>query len=211
MTSALALAAQYNAQAAFDFTPTILTDKKMLAAFHALHVQVHNKLSATQKHFLKRRNYGDLFNHVVNGHPTAVIYHGNQMVAQSLITFPDHPGIKNIDAYSFGDDMPAKDCVIVQTLGTHADFRGHRLSSMILECAEAVAEGHGRKHLMAKIAYGNADAKKNNLASFKVFQAAGFEIWKGPSVMKNDSYSSIILHKVVGSTKPAKAPTLKVS
>lgn len=164
----------------------------LVKKFMKLHQQVVNSLPAGGKHWVKRRHYATIYEHLNNGHVGLGVFAGGKMVGQVLLTLPDLEGGKNLKGYPLGYGpglLPPEQCMIVQTLGVHTGHRGKGIRTMLLKKAEEIAHRVYRRHLLAKTDIAN-------LESVKGFEKAGY-VASAETRVEGEKYACVFMYKAL--------------
>ncbi len=165
-------------------------DTGLVGKFMKLHHDVLLHLPAHGKHWVRRRMFASVHNHLKEGHVGIGVFAGKQMVGQALLTFPDLPGCRNLKGYPIGTgQMAAEDCMIVQTWGVSKNHQGHGIGRMMLQQVDAIARKYGRTHIVAKTDVANT-------GSVAGFEAAGYAR-SAETVVEGDPYKCVFMRKKV--------------
>ncbi|MCB1537681.1 MAG: GNAT family N-acetyltransferase [Rhodospirillales bacterium] len=176
-----------------------------IGQFIRLHQQVLAALPAHGRHWVKRRLFSDIRNHVRNGNVALGAFDAaGNMIGQLLLTFPDLRGGKNLLGYPVGPGTHAPEhCAIVQTVGLAPGQNGKGVMSALLDAAQMIAAENGRAHLLAKTDLENTD-------SIRLFKHAGYT--PGPeTAVAGEAYKCVFMHKPIAAAMFADQPFLKIA
>ncbi len=171
--------------------------------FIGLQTRVQNALSAEDECFIKPRTPEMLSEHLSAQMPIFGVWHGDQLVAAALVTFPDNECAKHMAGYPFNEAAQAKTNVsIVQNLYVDPDYRGHKLSSILLNTVGAFSQEKNRTQLMAKVAVKNVDSCKTFLCNAFQQCATGIDPTRGHDVVFYTAPVGVVQNKFLEKQKP---------
>lgn len=163
----------------------------LVSQFMQLHQHVLMHLPKNGKHWVKRRHFSSIKQHIEQGHIALGVFDAsNKMVGQMLITFPDKLGGQNLKGYPIGTGQLAPEqCAILQTLGLSKDHRGADILPMLFTEAERITSALGRTQLIAK-------TDILNTRSINGFTKAGYV--SGPETyVEGEPYQCVFMQKTI--------------
>lgn len=164
-----------------------------VSKFMNLHHRVLDSLPAHGRHWVKRRLFSSVKNHLKTGHVGLGVYDATgAMVGQVLLTFPDLEGGQNMKGYPIGhgaNQYAPNHCLVVQTLGVSPKHQGKGIRKMLLQKAEEIAHQKYRRHLLAKTDIANK-------GSVKGFIDAGY-VASRETFVAGEAYKCVFMYKPV--------------
>lgn len=185
-----------------ECTTRLLTTRDDIQKFMNLHLDVYWSLPAAQQHFYKRVNYPRLTAHLNAGnHIIGVIGPDDEtLLAGARLTLAKNVGKAALPDFPLDGPINPSNTAIIQTLSAHPKTNGNggKLASLVFAGVADAARAEGMEWVLGKLAYGNANPKLNNEASFKTFQRNGYGTLMGPTKAGLDFYKSLIVAKHLG-------------
>lgn len=179
----------------------------LVGKFMNLHQEVLNSLPAHGRHWVKRRLFSHVKQHLQHGHIALGAFDaGGKMVGQVLLTFPDLPGGRNLKGYPIGCEqgqLRPEQCLVVQTLGVSPGHQGKGIRVMLLQKAEEIAHQKYRRHLLAKTDIANT-------SSVRGFEAAGY-VASPETIVPGEAYKCVFMYKPLQLASFAVAQKLQFS
>ncbi|HEY8962955.1 MAG TPA: hypothetical protein VIN59_00685, partial [Alphaproteobacteria bacterium] len=163
---------------------TVETEAEM-KAFLQMHHDRYWALPMAQKHFYKRVSYVKLKKDMLAGHKIMALFGPKPempLLAGARMTFPELLGLKGgqrqgLPDHPFdADGFSADEWLHIQTLTANLKTNGSGgvYTGAVFSAMEEFAKAQGRTLLSGKMAWGNADDKQNNHASYNAFKRNGF-------------------------------------
>ncbi len=149
-------------------------------------MDLHETVTA-QTPFVKTRTKDSIRKHLAAGHFAIAVYSAQgQMIAQALMALPDIEGTSNLNGYPLKGKLSPATSAVIQSVGIHPDHKKCGLPTVLFAAAASIAQGAGRKHIVAKL-------NVENRRGFNAFFKEGYRQHDVSVVVPGEDYRSIFM------------------